>query len=56
MNAVSPRAVRHFEPPTTLSGWLVARRFQLARRITQLGVLLLFAGTAARIYRLDLAD
>ncbi len=47
MNAASPRAVRHLEPPTTLPGRLVARRFQIARRVSQGGILLLFAGTAA---------
>lgn len=40
------KAVRHAEPPKSLSGWFVRYRFEIARRIAQLAVLALFAGTA----------
>lgn len=40
------KAVRHAEPPKSLSGWFVRYRFGIARRIAQLAVLALFAGTA----------
>lgn len=39
------RVVRHRARPTTLRGWLHSQRFTLARRVLQLGVLLLFYGT-----------
>ena len=41
------RPVRHFEMPATLGGRLRVLRFQIARRVVQAGVLLLFFGTAA---------
>jgi ferredoxin-type protein NapH len=37
--------VRHAEPPATPRAWLVRERYTLARRATQLLVLLTFAGT-----------
>lgn len=39
------RPVRHFVAPTTLAGWLRVHRFGIARRVVQLGTLLLFFGT-----------
>jgi ferredoxin-type protein NapH len=39
--------IRHFVPPRTLAGTLHASRFGIARRVVQLGVLLLFVGTTA---------
>ncbi len=47
MSASAARAVRHFEMPSSWSGKLHAWRFLIARRVVQLGVLLLFFGTAA---------
>lgn len=41
------RPVRHFEMPATLGGRLRVWRFQIARRVVQAGVLLLFFGTVA---------
>jgi ferredoxin-type protein NapH len=43
--ATPPRTVRHLEPPSTLRGHAHALRFTLARRLVQLGVLLMFVGT-----------
>ena len=49
MSASSPasggRPVRHFEMPASLAGRLRVRRFAIARRAVQLGVLLAFFGT-----------
>jgi len=39
------RPVRHFEMPTSLAGRLRVRRFAIARRAVQFGVLLAFFGT-----------
>lgn len=39
------RPVRHFVPPTTLSGKLRVLRYELARRTVQFAVLLMFYGT-----------
>ncbi len=47
MKATVERPVRHFEMPATLGGKLHAWRFLIARRVVQLGVLLLFFGTVA---------
>lgn len=43
--AAATRQVRHFVAPTTLAGRLRVHRFGIARRIVQLGTLLLFVGT-----------
>lgn len=40
------RIVRHLERPSTLGGWIRRLRWTILRRIVQLGVLLLFVGTA----------
>jgi hypothetical protein len=41
----SRRPLRHAEPPRTVRAWLGRERFTLARRATQLLVLLAFAAT-----------
>ncbi len=43
--AGAPRAIRHFEMPSSLAGKLRVHRFAIARRLVQATVLLLFFGT-----------
>ncbi len=44
--AGAPRAIRHFEMPSSLAGKLRVYRFAISRRLVQATVLLLFFGTA----------